>query len=91
MTKEERNTAYRKAIGLIKSGANSYLCTAISTASSVPIHSGFIKSNFPELYSFKPEKVQEDLMEFKTWFGHKSKENTKKRIEVLEECIKLTN
>lgn len=77
MTKSE---VFSKALLLIESGKNYFMCTAIENV--MGIGAGKAYKIFPEILEFKPTDIKRDSV----WFGGPI-EGREKRIEVLKTLI----
>lgn len=80
MTKKE---IFQKALRIIESGENLFMCNALELASGVNI---IAHKQFPEILEFKPGGVGKSSPWFPT-----TMEGKQKRIEILKELIKRQN
>jgi len=86
LTKKQKIELLKKAIEILPS--NGYICFSISEASNKKINDDDVFDVIPELLKYKPKKVYQICKICNdSWFKY-SKENTAKRIEILQKTIK---
>lgn len=93
LTKQQKHEIYSRALAEIKSNPKYNICPCVSENlwDVFRIHLSYcgveFKEAFPELFKYKPEKIHNKSCG--SWFPA-TKAGQKKRIAILEECIKLT-